>query len=603
MNSKTILRLSFLFLSAFSAVAYPGTFTVTNTGDTGAGSLRQAITDAEANPGADTIVFDIPATDPGYNSSTGVWTITPASDLPDLLMNSMVIDGTTQTANKGDMNPKGPEIEINGTNLSQAVFTVNGSDKIIRGLVINRCPVYGILINGYNNKISGNYIGTDATGTSALPNDYGIAVRNGGKHNIIGGSTAEERNVVSGNLSWGILIVDSYTDSNRIKGNYIGTNASGDDTLCNILGGILLSTYTSSTVVGGTTEGERNVIGGSVQVPGTNIYCGNGITIRRSNNNRITGNYIGTDKNASVPLYNGRYGILIQECENNIIGGTETGEGNVISGYTSGGIIIRMGSTRNNIVSGNFIGADPYDHLNCEHCSYGVYLDNGAHDNIIGPGNTIMYNKSCGLFSDKDSTVRNTITRNSVTHNGEHGICNGNGANDSIAPPVIQNITSGSVNGTACAGCIVEIFSDSLAEGAIYEGFTTADGSGNFAWSGTVTGPFVTATATDTAGNTSEFSDPVVADPEVSVPQFRDTETSLILYPNPAEGRVMIRLRHGNPEVHTFVLQDMTGRMLRQWHPDGEVTIVSLDGLQPAVYLLGLIQPGVPVKTYKIVKQ
>jgi len=566
MKTKIFTRSAFLLLFTLSAVAYPGTFSVTNTGDTGAGTLRQAIIDAEAEFNAegnpDTIVFNIPDTDPGYNSGTGVWTITPASDLPDLGYR-LVIDGTSQTANQGDTNPKGPEIEINGTNVSMAVFTVNGSDKIIRGLVINRSPVYGILINGINIKISGNYIGTDATGTSALPNDYGIAIRNGGKHNLIGGITAEDRNVISGNYSRGILIVDSYTDSNLIKGNYIGTNASGDDTLCNTLGGIFLSTYSGSTVVGGTTEGERNVIGGSVYVPGTNIYCSNGITIRGSNNNRIMGNYIGTDKSASIPLYNGRYGILIQQCRNNTIGGTETGEGNVISGYRAGGIIIRMGSTSNNVVSGNFIGADPYDHLSCEECSFGIYLDNGAHDNIIGPGNSIMHNTNEGIYADKDTTVQNTITMNKITHNGGHGIYNANGANDSIATPVIQNVTLGSVLGNACAGCMVEIFSDSLDEGALFEGSAVADASGNFFWQGAVTGPYITATATDTAGNTSEFSEAWNLTPAVLI---LETETDAFFldqnFPNPFSHQTAIHFGTGEHSRVVLKILDQSGRVV-----------------------------------------
>lgn len=141
MKSNLIFYAMCLLTTTYASVAYAGRFIVTNTNDAGAGSLRQAMTDVESISGADTIVFNIPKSDPGYNSITGVWTIEPLSDMPTLLNNGTVIDGTTQSVNQGNTNPKGPEIEINGENLPQNGFEVNGSDKIIKGLVINRCPL------------------------------------------------------------------------------------------------------------------------------------------------------------------------------------------------------------------------------------------------------------------------------------------------------------------------------------------------------------------------------------------------------------------------------------------------------------------------------
>ena len=561
MKNNFIFSLTFLLLSVSTSFGYAGTIVVTNTNDTGAGSLRQAMTDADGNPGADTIVFNIPTSDPGYNSAAGVWTIQPATDLPYITNDSTFIDGTTQTANQGNNNPEGPEIEINGTGIAEAGIVINGSDNIIRGLVINRCPLYGIIIQNHRNKISGNYVGTDATGTYALPNEYGITISGGAKHNLIGGNTAEERNLISGNSQWGLTVTWDGTDSNMVKGNFIGTNASGDDTLCNIHGGVHLTYKSSATIVGGNTEGERNVISGSTSKKGASIYSGNGITIEKSNNNRITGNYIGTDKNATKALYNKKYGILIQESQYNMIGGTEAGEANVISGYEFGGVIIRMGSTKYNVVTGNIIGTDRTGLLQCEQCYQGVYLDYGAHDNIIGPGNTISNNTSFGVHSFMDSTIRNTITRNSIARNGEMGIVNAKGANDSLAAPVIAEVTSAGVAGTACADCVVEIFSDSLGEGAIFEGYTTADASGNFAWSGTVTGPFVTATATDTAGNTSEFSEAFkVAEIDYVSSRLADGFSLDQNIPNPFGGSTEIQYRLKANSRVTLKIIDLTGR-------------------------------------------
>ena len=184
-----------------------GTFLVTNTNDSGEGSLRKAMADAVSNPGANTIVFDIPVSDPGYNSATGVWTIQPSTELPYLESDSTVIDGTTQTASQGDKNPQGPEIEINGSNLPEYGIVIIGSYNIIRGLTINRCASAGISIENHYNRISGNNIGTDASGTVRLPNGDGIVIYGAAKYNIIGGNTDADRNLISGNSYYGIKLI------------------------------------------------------------------------------------------------------------------------------------------------------------------------------------------------------------------------------------------------------------------------------------------------------------------------------------------------------------------------------------------------------------
>ena len=91
-------------------------YTVTNTNDSGIGSLRKAISDAASNSGADTVIFSIPTNDPGYNPTTGVWTITPLTQLPPVT-DATAIDGVTQTEFGGDPNPLGPEVELDGSSL------------------------------------------------------------------------------------------------------------------------------------------------------------------------------------------------------------------------------------------------------------------------------------------------------------------------------------------------------------------------------------------------------------------------------------------------------------------------------------------------------
>jgi hypothetical protein len=110
--------------------------------------------------------------------------------------------------------------------------------------------------------------------------------------------------------------------------------------------------------------------------------------------------------------------------------------------------------------------------------------------------------------SGSDS-LSNSVTTNSIHSNGGLGIDNVAGGNLELSSPVITAVSVAQVSGTACPGCTVEVFSDDEDEGRIFEGSTVADGSGNWSLHVSPAGPNVTATATDAAGNTSEFSAPV----------------------------------------------------------------------------------------------
>jgi hypothetical protein len=444
---------------------------VTTTSDSGAGSLRQALIVADSTTGADTIQFNIPDTDPGYNGTNGTWTIQPSEQFDKMIGDSTFINGASQSANQGDSNPSGPEIEIDGTNVEESCFIIEGSYNKISGLTINRFGYYGISIR-YENAIG-----------------------------------------------------------NIISGNYIGIDVTGEIALGNAMGGINVDGFTKGNLIGGLSPSERNIISGATFMG--NIYTGNGITLRRAHNNTIIGNYIGTNKDGTVALGNVYYGILIALSEGNIIGGLEEGAGNVISGNGYGGIFIRFTESTDNTISGNFIGTDPTGELDLGNWPEGIYMDYGASYNTIGPQNIIRYNGNIGVRVKHDSTTGNRITQNSISSHG-FGISLEEGGNNDLESPVIQEVTGSYVSGTACADCNVEIYSDSLDEGFIYEGSVTADGSGNFYWAGTASGPNVTALAMDALGNTSAFSDPAINDIEqitaAQLPhEFRLSQN----YPNP----------------------------------------------------------------------
>jgi CSLREA domain-containing protein len=402
-------------------------------------SLREAMFAANSNPYSNTIAFDIPGCD-------GICTIRPNGPLPALTDAATIIDGTTQTVNRGDSNPTGPEIEIDGTKAGvAAALRIESANNILKGLVINGFISQGILISGsgaFGNIVAGNYIGTDAAGTLDLGNGReGVQIAGGAHDNTIGGTTPNERNVISGNDLSGVEISEAH--SNIIVGNYIGTDASG-----------------------------------------------------------------------MVALANHRFGVFISlGAQGNVIGGTASGEGNVISGNGSRGVYIYASGTTSNTISGNYIGTDAPGTAALGNQQGGVYIGEplgGAQGNTIGPGNVIAHNGGNGIVVDGPDTTGNTITQNSITDNADLGIYNLTGGNAELAPPTITSVTVYSISGTACPNCTVEIFSDPGNEGKIYEGATTADGDGNFTWTGSVAGPYVKATGTDEAGNTSEFSLPTL---------------------------------------------------------------------------------------------
>jgi parallel beta-helix repeat protein len=176
-------------------------------------------------------------------------------------------------------------------------------------------------------------------------------------------------------------------------------------------------------------------------------------------------------------------------------------------------------------VEGNFIGTDATGTQPRGNCTPptscgAVWIQDGAQGNTIGPGNLIAFN-GLGVWVLGSDTRDNTITRNRIHSNAGQGIWLFDGGNGELAAPAITTVSATQVSGTACPNCTVEVFSDAEDEGAIYEGTTTADASGNWtlAKPGGLSGPYVTATATDGDGNTSQFS------AAVSVPGVPPTVT------------------------------------------------------------------------------
>jgi hypothetical protein len=177
------------------------------------------------------------------------------------------------------------------------------------------------------------------------------------------------------------------------------------------------------------------------------------------------------------------------------------------------GISIGGEQTSFNTITGNFIGAN--QNGESMYLSSGIWIEDGANHNIIGPDNVVAYSLSSGIGIMDANTVGNTITRNSVHHNSERGtslegVEGRPGGNRQLPAPTITDfdLQMGTVQGVACAGCRVEIYSDAGNQGELYEGHATADSSGFFSFNRghQLTGPHLTATTTDVEGNTSGYS-------------------------------------------------------------------------------------------------
>ena len=229
---------------------------VTNTKDSGSGSLRAVLNWANSNPGKDTVIFKIPTTDSGYNTSTNSFTIRPLSPLPQIT-DPAVIDGTSQPGYS-----ERPVIELDGSNVSVDGLYISAGNSTVRGLTINRFGVDGIrLIDNGGNIIEGNFIGTDVTGTQDLGNRYsGISVET--LNNTIGGQTVKARNIISGNDNVGIYLTESKANNNLIQGNYIGSDVTGTKDLGNTNNGVAILNASNNTV-GGTTIEVGNLIFGN----------------------------------------------------------------------------------------------------------------------------------------------------------------------------------------------------------------------------------------------------------------------------------------------------------------------------------------------------
>jgi len=412
-------------------------------------------------------------------------------------------------------------------NLHSGVFMVGGAhDNHIGGVtsgmrnVISANDIGVYIDSGFRNTIAGNMIGLAADGLTSRGNvNGGIFVVGGAHDNLIGGTSPAARNIISGNgqaatsLGQGIYLSDPNTTNNTIEGNYIGVDASGNGVGGNYRQGVLIALGANGNTVGGTASGAANVI----------AYNGLGGIRLDSTTNHVIGNLIGVGANRTTPLGNQYNGVRVYG-DDNVIGPNNLIAHNQLSGImlngknslivnntlqanTRSGICVVGPTTRitSNIIVGN--GGSDGAFADCA-IQGGVVITGTGGTQVLD--NTILNNQGAGITVR--SGLLNSLLTNSISGNTTVGIQLVYGGNAEIPAPVITNISSGSVGGTSCANCRVEIFTDLSNQGRYYIGTTNADAQGFFRMilpPASLQGSKMTATLTDSNGNTSPFATPV----------------------------------------------------------------------------------------------
>jgi len=392
------------------------TFTVTNTSDSGPGSLRAAVNDANAATGDDRIEFDIAGSAPH--------TIALTSPLP-AISETVVIDATTEPDYSG-----APVVEIEGTNAGSDAngLTIERS-SVVQGLSIINFDGNGITIRNASSSstIQNNWIGVDTDGSAAGNIGTGIEITENATGNLIG-----PNNVISANSGRGIFVGLSGADDNTISGNRIGVDPDGLSPMGNAFEGILVNAV-DNTTIGGTSASERNVIGANGR-GGIAVTGGAASTT-------ITGNYVGVGSDGSTDVGNGGTGPGIEvlgDASGTAVGGTAGRAGNVISANDSDGVQITGSNTTGTTVQGNEIGTTADETTLLGNDGDGVRVENGAVATIGGTA----------------STARNVIAGNQ----------------DEISIASDNNVVQGNYVGTNATGADL---------GSSFSNITVTNGSGN----------------------------------------------------------------------------------------------------------------------------
>jgi hypothetical protein len=447
-----------------------------------------------------------------------------------------------------------------------------GDPGLAAGNFISGNDGSGVRITGCfsdNNRVMGNVIGLDVRGMRSVGNGWidgaGVLIEDSARYNHIGGPAEHERNVISGNLGFGVHIRGGSTGSNVVSGNYVGPAPTGVSYSSN-LAGVVVSDGAQSNLIGGAGPSEGNVISGNRS---ESFPFGAGVTITGAGSswNRVSGNLIGLDATGARVMPNGSAGVIIGDgASDNVIGGVTESERNVITGNgtlplipgVSGGVHLYGVGTENNDVIGNYIGLIANGTTSIGNRGSGVGIYAGASHNHIGgdsavSGNVITDSEIHGIVVDGYATHSNLIRYNRIYNNDGLGIVLTNSAQDGIAPPLLIDGTASEVTGSGGpGGGSVDIYlsqpdPSGYGEALDLVGSAPVETNGAFTAMvhGVVPGDTLTAIAIDSADNSSAFSWNIVAgqisvvedDPAALPSAFTLSQN----YPNPFNPETSIR--------------------------------------------------------------
>ena len=379
------------------------TITVTNLADFDPGSLYQAVFQANTSPPPVVIQFNYTGTPPFIIRYTN-------SFLP-YLTNEVSIDGASQPGYTGST----PVVWLDGsgnTNASIFGILVQGGNSTIRALRVHGFANTGIILSDKD--------GDSVVGCWIVSNQQGITVNT--SSNLIGGTTASNRNIISGNTYSGIR-VSGPSSGNKILGNYIGLNPTNTaQGMTNGEHGVYIVDGADMLIAGTSTA--RQVISANNQY---GIY----ITGSGASNNVVVGNHIGVGVDGATAVSNGQNGVYVAFAGANRIGGTNASDANVISGNGSRGLYVWASS--GTVIQGNKIGTSSNGLSAVQNSASGVTISDAPYTLIggsgAGAGNVISGNRLDGiqLFG---STGPVTIQGNavglsaggSIISNGGNGI-------------------------------------------------------------------------------------------------------------------------------------------------------------------------------------
>lgn len=419
------------------------TFTVSSAADSGNNTLRWAITQANATPAADTIVFNI--------GGGGARNIALASALPAITA-PLTIDGGTQPGYSN-----APLIQLDGRAAGAGIdglHLANGS--VLRALSIIGFTASGVLIDGAGgNTVTLCHIGLNGGG-GALGNGHtGVYIRSS-PNNLIGPG-----NVISANAVDGVRIDLAAATGNAVFGNRIGTNTTGNVAVPNGFNGVVI-TAAHNNRIGGSTPADLNIISGNTK-NGVGIATG-------ASGNLLARNYIGLAADGATALGNGEDGVLIVDAPANKVGGDVTGTFNIIAANGYHGVELRGDGADGNIVQRNIIGSDLFGTLDRGNARAGVYLTptvggDGALDNQIGSaafgagGNLISGNGWAGIHIDDAGGTLIRGNRIGTDYAGAVALPNSSGGIDIVRAwnTVIGSVDAGNlISGNSGSGIDVQ---------------------------------------------------------------------------------------------------------------------------------------------------